>query len=34
LRYLSYRLTMKRDHNEWRITRMTTITALDLTPQL
>ena len=34
LRYLSYRLTMKRDHSQWRITRMTTITALDLTPQL
>jgi len=34
LRYLSYRLEMKRDHTEWRITRMTTITTLDLTPQL
>jgi Mce-associated membrane protein len=34
LRYLSYRLEMKRDHSEWRITRMTTITSLDLTPQL
>ncbi|MGH3675155.1 MAG: mammalian cell entry protein [Mycobacterium sp.] len=34
LRYLSYRLTMEREHSEWRITRMTTITALDLTPQL
>jgi Mce-associated membrane protein len=34
LRYLSYRLTMKRDGDQWRITRMTTITALDLTPQL
>jgi Mce-associated membrane protein len=34
LRYLSYRLEMKRDRAEWRITRMTTITTLDLTPQL
>ncbi len=34
LRYLSYRLEMKRDRTEWRITRMTTITTLDLTPQL
>ena len=34
LRYLSYRLEMKRDHTEWRITRMTTVTTLDLTPQL
>jgi Mce-associated membrane protein len=34
LRYLSYRLEMKRDHADWRITRMTTVTTLDLTPQL
>ena len=34
LRYLSYRLEMKRDGADWRITRMTTITTLDLTPQL
>ncbi len=34
LRYLSYRLEMKRDRTEWRITRMTTITTLDLTPQV
>ena len=34
LRYLSYRLEMKRDRADWRITRMTTITTLDLTPQL
>lgn len=34
LRYLSYRLEMKLDHSDWRITRMTTITTLDLTPQL
>ena len=34
LRYLSYRLEMRRDRTDWRITRMTTITTLDLTPQL
>ena len=34
LRYLSYRLFMKRDHARWRVTRMTTITSLDLTPRL
>jgi Mce-associated membrane protein len=34
LRYLSYRLEMKRDRSDWRITKMTTITTLDLTPQL
>ncbi len=34
LRYLSYRLEMKRDNADWRITRMTTVTTLDLTPQL
>jgi Mce-associated membrane protein len=34
LRYLSYRLEMTRDRSDWRITRMTTITTLDLTPQL
>lgn len=34
LRYLSYRLEMKRDRADWRITRMTTVTTLDLTPQL
>jgi Mce-associated membrane protein len=34
LRYLSYRLEMKRDRTDWRITRMTTITSLDLTPQV
>ncbi|SRX79352.1 hypothetical protein MPP7335_01089 [Mycolicibacterium parafortuitum] len=34
LRYLSYRLTMKRDGSDWRITRMSTITSFDLTPQL
>ncbi len=34
LRYLSYRLTMKRDGGDWRITRMSTVTSFDLTPQL
>ena len=33
LKYLSYRLVMKRDHARWLVTRMTTITSLDLTPQ-
>lgn len=34
LRYLSYRLSMQRDGGQWRITRMSTITSFDLTPQL
>jgi Mce-associated membrane protein len=34
LKYLSYRLVMKHDHARWLVTRMTTITSLDLTPQL
>jgi Mce-associated membrane protein len=34
LKYLSYRLVLKRDHTRWLVTRMTTITSLDLTPQL
>lgn len=34
LKYLSYRLVMKHDHTRWMVTRMTTITSLDLTPQL
>ncbi len=34
LRYLSYRLFMKRDHARWMVTRMTTVTSLDLTPRL
>ncbi len=33
LKYLSYRLAMKRDHSRWLVTRMTTITSLDLTPK-
>ena len=33
LKYLSYRLVMKRVDARWLVTRMTTITSLDLTPQ-
>lgn len=34
LRYLSYRLTLKRDGSDWRITQMPALTKLDLSPQL
>lgn len=34
LKYLSYRLNLKRDRARWLVTKMTTITSLDLTPQL
>lgn len=34
LKYLSYRLFMKRAGGHWLVTRMTTITSLDLTPQV
>ena len=34
LRYLSYRLTMQRHGSQWLITRMSTVTSFDLTPQL
>lgn len=34
LRYLSYRLTLKRDGSDWRITQMPALTQLDLSPQL
>ena len=34
LRYLSYRLILERRDAKWLITRMTTVTSLDLTPQL
>jgi Mce-associated membrane protein len=34
LKYLSYRLFMKRDRARWLVTRMNTITSLDLTPRL
>jgi Mce-associated membrane protein len=32
LKYYAYRLIMKRDNGRWLVTRMTTITSLDLTP--
>jgi Mce-associated membrane protein len=34
LKYLSYRLFLKRSNNRWLVTRMTTITSLDLTPKV
>lgn len=34
LKYLSYRLVMKRDDDRWKVTRMTTVTQLDVTPHL
>ncbi|MCV7302004.1 mammalian cell entry protein [Mycobacterium barrassiae] len=34
LRYLSYRLTMQRKDAKWLITKMSTVTSFDLTPQL
>ena len=34
LKYLSYRLFMKRTNDRWLVTRMTTVTSLDVTPQL
>jgi len=34
LKYLSYRLFMKRNESRWLVTRMTTITSLDLTPHV
>jgi Mce-associated membrane protein len=34
MRYLSYRLTLKRDQARWLVTKMSTVTSLDLTPQL
>jgi Mce-associated membrane protein len=34
LRYLAYRLTMQREDTKWLITRMSTVTSFDLTPQL
>ncbi|BBX64561.1 hypothetical protein MSAS_37350 [Mycobacterium saskatchewanense] len=34
LKYLSYRLFMKRAGTRWLVTRMTTITSLDLTPHV
>jgi Mce-associated membrane protein len=34
LRYLSYRLTLQRHDAKWLITRMSTVTSFDLSPQL
>lgn len=34
MKYLSYRLILRRDNDRWLVTRMTTITSLDLTPRL
>ena len=34
LKYLSYRLNMKLEDGRWKVTRMTTVTSLDLTPHL
>ena len=34
MKYLSYRLDMKRFGRDWRVTKMTTVTSLDLTPKL
>ena len=34
MKYLSYRLELKRDGRNWRVTKMTTVTSLDLTPKI
>ncbi|MCI4673864.1 Mce protein [Mycolicibacterium litorale] len=34
MKYLSYRLQLKRDGGRWLVTKMTTVTSLDLTPQM
>ena len=34
LKYLSYRLELQRDGRDWRVTKMSTVTSLDLTPKL
>lgn len=34
IKYLAYRLHLQRDHSRWRLTRMQTVTSLDLTPRL
>ena len=34
MKYLSYRLEMKRYGRDWRVTKMSTVTSLDLTPKL
>jgi Mce-associated membrane protein len=33
LKYLSYRLSMQRNNARWLVTKMTTVTSLDLTPK-
>lgn len=34
MKYLSYRLELQREGRDWRVTKMTTVTSLDLTPKL
>lgn len=34
MKYLSYRLELRREGRDWRVTKMTTVTSLDLTPKL
>ena len=34
LKYLSYRLELQRAGRDWRVTKMSTVTSLDLTPKL
>lgn len=34
MKYLSYRLELSRYGRDWRVTKMTTVTSLDLTPKL
>ncbi len=34
MKYLSYRLQLKRQDGDWLVTKMTTVTSLDLTPQM
>ena len=34
LKYLAYRLELKRQGRDWHVTKMTTVTSLDLTPKI
>ena len=34
LKYLSYRLELQQQDRDWRVTKLTTVTSLDLTPKL
>ena len=34
MKYLSYRLELKRYGRDWRVTKMTTVTSLDLSPKV